>query len=181
MFCVKFENINKPYFGYIKPYNGVRDNTTYSTTYFLPSMIDGIKYENNLQGNIVRHKLQFDRDGMSKELTSTILECGKWENGEFNRFPSIHNRYKLVNPVVYLLFDNKDDAEKMYQQHIYCGQTEYMIYPSEIFEISEEEFNSIEGVETFETDEHDPNSFFCGFNRFKDNKKMFITIKKTVA
>ena len=81
----------------------------------------------------------------------------------------------LVNPVIYLGFDSKEIADKMCNNVIYGGRMEYSLYSGDIEEMTEDEFNAITGVETFPA-EDDITSIFCGFNRYKNNEKMYIKI-----
>ena len=182
MYCVKFENAIKPYFGFFRPYNAVRDNETYSLTYLPPSVLNGI--ENSLDiplGSIVRHKLTFNKGKMDKELVKTTYGT-KWidkkpyistiEGG----LSGFHIKHALINPVMVFGFGSREAAEVAYNSTIYAGQMEYMIYPSgKIFELTEEEFDALPGVETFESDE---NGVDCGFNRFKNNEPMFVDINR---
>lgn len=193
MYCIKYSNRNAdgnfgtPYTGFFKPYNAVRDlNGTYSLTYLPPSVINGI--ENWLeipQGSILRHKLTFDKNGMTRELVKTTYGV-YWKNGkEFKCFvvdKSGNKQYDgmcikhcLVNPEIIFAFDTKEHAEIAAKTTIFLGQMEYIIYPQDdIKEMSEEEFDKLPGVETFQCEEN--NGVFCGFNRFKNNEKQFVEI-----
>lgn len=186
MYCIKFGPINGIKYGFIKPYNAVRDSKTYSLTYIIPSMIDGIIHEHGLKGKILRHKLTFE--GMT---TNDFKKCHVFndldknaENGVFTEViksdmsMNTHERHSLINPTLTLAFESKEDAEQMYTETIYIGQSEYFIYPVEFFEATDEEFNQIEGVESFATDEDDECGFYCGNNRLKDNQPMYIKIDR---
>ena len=186
LYCVKFGNSKNsvPYFGFIKPYTGVRDIETYSTTYLPTSLINGIENYMEIPFNsIVRHKLIFSKYGQSKEMVKTSNGTIWYKNNIYERdvdnkgFNFIHYKHCLINPEIIFAFTDKSLAEIAHSTTIYLGQTEYIIYPEgEIFEITEEEFNKLEGVETFPSDKE--NGIFCGFNRFNNNQKQYITINR---
>lgn len=81
----------------------------------------------------------------------------------------------LVNPVIYLGFESKEIADKMRNNVIYGGRMEYSLYSGDVEEMTEKEFDTITGVEAFPA-EDDITSIFCGFNRYKNNEKMYIKI-----
>lgn len=186
MYCVKFGSRSAIKYGFIKPYNAVRDDETYSLTYITPSMLDGIIHEHELKGRILRHKLTFDgmtKNDYKKSRVFNDLDHDS-NNGVFSEVidddvqMSPHTRHSLINPTLTLVFELKEDAEQMCTETIYIGQSEYYIYPIEEFEISEDEFNELEGVESFITDEDDEFGFYCGNNRLKDNTPMYIKLKR---
>ena len=180
LYCVKYGE-DSMRFGFIKPYNAVRDGETYSLTYLTPSMLDGIKHEHFLKGNIVRHKLTFDgmtENDFKKSRVFDDFDCEnpfvkkeKWKT-------NTHKRRSLKNPTIILAFDNKEDAEQMFTETIYVGQSEYIIYQKDMFILSDDEFDSIPGVETFQTDENDLDGFYCGNNRLKNNERMYIKVDR---
>lgn len=192
VYCIKFGRLksHKPYWGYIHPWNGVRDMETYSLTYLPPSFIDGVADRLGVKRDNIRHKLMFDLNGMHMDQLKAIVYLEKGR-----RSHNIHKRHELVNPTLVLGFDNKEDAEKALQQVIYFGQNEYPVYPIpfdeeecnyicpniptvEIVSMTEEEFNGLKGVETFLSDEDDQFSIYCGNNRQRNNERMFITISR---
>lgn len=180
IYCVKYGYPTKPYYGFIKPWNGVRDEETFSLTYIPPSFFDGLKYTFNFKGSIVRHKLTFDLNGMSSEQN-----VRKVYTKDESKQRTIHTRHELVNPEIVLGFDNKDDAEYMSTQCIFFGQNIYRLCPIAmndgcgfVTEMTQDEFNNIEGVETFLSDKDDPESFYCGNNRQKGNERMYIKIER---
>lgn len=180
MYCVKYENSIKPYFGFIRPYNAVRDSKSYSLTYLPPSVIDGITEFLELSGKIVRHKLLFYPHSMDREMVK-IPSCLKKDES------TIYERYCLINPELILGFELYDDALIASKTPIYLGQSEFIIYPSlnfdrnnnsPIVEVSDNDFTNLVGVETFQTDKDDYETIFCGFNRFRNNEKMLIKIDR---
>ena len=187
MFCVRFENMVKPYFGFFRPYNAVRDIETYSLTYLTPSILNGM--EENMEipmGSIVRHKLTFSKERMDRELVKTAygtiwkngkeLKCFVIDKNGNKQYNGAHIKHALINPAMVLGFKDKESAEVASKSTLYLGQTEYLIYPATgVFEMTEENFDELPGVETFESDE---DGIDCGFNRFKENKPMYVKIER---
>lgn len=175
MYCIKYKNIIKPYFGFISPWNSVRDDETYSQTYLTPSMLNGIEEELQLpMGSIIRHKLIFDSASIG---IMEQIKTPKYYKGGVNT--SIHKRHYLINPEIILAFNTKEEAEYALQYTIYLGQLEFTIAPDVEFGVkvySEEEFDNLSGVETFSTNEEE--GFFCGVNRFKDYTPMYINLTR---
>lgn len=174
IYTVKFENKIKPYFGFIKPWNSVRDGETWSLTYLPPSFIDGIKDFLNIENNIIRHKLIFDKNGMTRTFTKAVVYDNKNKHSATNYI--VH---ELVNPVLILGFETKEDAEYALTKDLYVGRVQYPIYGNADFGIQElttEEFDNLEGVETFVSNEDDENAIYVGNNRQKNNERMYINL-----
>lgn len=192
MYCVRFKN-SLCSVGYIRPWNSVRDGETYSLTYLIPSMIDGIKKELVCKGNIVRHKLRFN--GMTSELfKSPMLESYEIDGkGKVKRYikreAAVSTIHQLCCPEIILGFDNLDDAITASENTIYVGQTQYEVYPVSFYdnddedniivEMGDDEFSKLRGTETFVTDKEDENGIYCGNNRFRNNERMYIRIVRT--
>ena len=173
LYCIKYGNPIKPYCGYIKPWNGVRDEETWSLTYCTPSMIDGIAKRLVLNNNICRHKLTFDLNGMHLEQNRRMV----YDKDKDAR--TIHKRHCLVHPELTLAFETREDAELALTQTILFGQNVYILYPvSKIIECTESEFDLFYGVETFLCEETEPNSIYCGNNRLRNNERMYIKIHR---
>lgn len=174
IFCVEFSNMIKPYYGYIKPWNGVRDDETYSLTYLPPSFINGIEEELKINGHIVRHKLTFDKSNMGEDLKKCIVYL---KNDYITH--TIHKRHTLINPKIILGFDNYEDAKYALTQPLYFGQNIYPIYGNiefGIVEMTNDEFSKLDGVETILTDENDDDAIYVGNNRQRNNERMFVRI-----
>lgn len=172
--------LGTPWFAFFKPWNAVRDSETYSLTYLTPSVINGIEYENGLpMDSIVRSKLSFRTDGMDENSiaasTNHLGGRGKNKNVTVSDTINTHKLHALVNPVIYLCFDKIECAKVLSDNCIYGGRFEYPLYSGEVEDITEDEFDSIPGVETFKTNE-EMMSIFCGFNRYKNNEKMYVNI-----
>ena len=194
MYCVRFKS-DVCGVGYIRPWNSVRDGETYSLTYIPTSFIDGIELENNLSGKILRHKLRFN--GMTKELfvgeerNGLVLKGNKKYKYVKTRSHGITIIHQLSCPEIILGFEKLEDAEIMAKSCIYVGQTQYIIYPvnfsdededidgTVVVELTDEEFSSLSGTETFASTEDDEDAIYCGNNRQKNNEKMYIRIVRT--
>lgn len=166
-------------FGFIKPWTAVRDGETYSQQFLTPSILEGIEKklfpellnEKSIQ-KIVRHKLHYDAISLQQEQTQTRgWEYKKSEKRMF-RSLSILKRGIMINPVLYLAFVKKEEAEIAATQHICLCRNEDVMFPSEqIFCLPEQEFEQIEGFELrFGESEQ---SFLVGFNRFNENNPMY--------
>ena len=186
LFCVRFKG-NPCSVGYLRPWNSVRDGETYSLTYLIPSNIDGIKDELKCQRNIIRHKLRFN--GMTEEfIKSPEIRYSQKGKDKLKRKSGISVIHQICNPEIILGFENPDDANRAATQTLYVGQTQYEIYPTTfedddkdkdrlVVELSEDEFDKLRGTETFKTDKE--HGVYCGNNRYHDNERMYITIKRT--
>ena len=78
----------------------------------------------------------------------------------------------MLDPVLYLAFNNQADAETASKQHIcLCRHEDVMLPDSEIIELEEDQFAELEGFELRfgESDQ----SFLVGYNRFDNNKPMY--------
>lgn len=166
-------------FGFIKPWTAVRDGETYSQQFLTPSILEGIEKklfpellnEKSIQ-KIVRYKLHYDAISLQQEQTQTRgWEYKKSEKRMF-RSLSILKRGVMINPILYLAFAKKEEAEVAATQHICLCRNEDVIFPSEqIFCLTEQEFQQIEGFELrFGESEQ---SFLVGFNRFNENNPMY--------
>lgn len=170
--------VYKGSFGYIKPWTAVRDGETFSQQFLTPSIIEGIEKKlfpellgvNGEIKKIMRHKLSYAAIDSQQEVTQTR----GWKVGknQMTRARSILKRGVMLDPVLYLGFHNKADAEKAVKQHIcLCRNEDVMLPCPEIKEISEEEFNLFDGFELrFGESEQ---SFLVGYNRFDGGKPMY--------
>ena len=165
-------------FGFIKPWTAVRDGETFSQQFLTPSIIEGMEKKLfpetlNLNGQItkiIRHKLSYSAIDSQQEITQT--RGWKVTKKEMSRERSILKRGVMLDPVLYLAFDNRTDAEIASTQHIcLCRNEDVMLPDGEIIELSEEQFAELEGFELrFGESEQ---SFLVGYNRFDNNKPMY--------
>lgn len=169
-------------FGFIKPWTAVRDSETFSQQFLTPSIVEGIEkklfpelLKEEFMGNIMkirRHKLTYQAISKQTEVTQTRgLEIKKKEK-YIDRPTSILTRGILLNPDLYLAFNNLVDAQIVSKQHICLCRNEDILLPNAtILEFTEQEFSQISGFELrFGESE---NSFMVGYNRFDNVKEMY--------
>lgn len=177
-------------FGFIKPWTAVRDSETYSQQFLTPSILAGIERKlfpellNSDFGiyKIRRHRLTYQQISQQQEQTQPRgwNAKGTVRNRTYERPYSILTRGVMVNPVFFLAFGTKEDAERASSQHICLARNEDMLYPQdEIIEVSEEEFDTNEemfyGFELIP--ERTEKSFLVGYNRLDENKPMYGWLK----
>lgn len=177
-------------FGFIKPWTAVRDSETYSQQFLTPSILAGIERKlfpellNSDFGiyKIRRHRLTYQQISQQQEQTQPRgwNTKGTVRNRSYERPYSILTRGVMVNPVLFLAFGTKEDAERASSQHICLARNEDILYPQdEIIEVLEEEFDTNE--EMFYGFEFIPEktekSFLVGYNRLDENKPMYGWLK----
>lgn len=176
MYVVKYSGK----FGFIKPWTAVRDGETFSQQFLTPSIIEGIEKKLfpellEVRGRIqkiVRHKLRYDAMDSQQEQTQTR----GWEYKKAKRYyireRSILKRTVMINPVLYLAFEDKQDAAKASKEHIcLCRNEDIMLPDEDVMTLSEHEFDALNGFELrFGESEH---SFLVGYNRFDGANPMY--------
>ena len=186
MYVVKYSGP----FGFIKPWTAVRDIETFSQQFLTPSIVEGIEKKLfpellNSQGihKIKRYRLTYL--GLSHQQEQTQPRgikqkpekiTKKTKVVEYSRTKSILTRVVLVEPTLYLCFNNKTDAEYAYKQHICLCRNEDILFPEDkVIEASEDEFDNPNGdYSGFELKfEENKSSFIVGYNRFNYNKPMY--------
>lgn len=175
-------------FGFIKPWTAVRDGETFSQQFLTPSIIEGIEKKlfpelltnNGCINKIQRHKLSFSAISMQAEVTQTrgitklpnsnLGTRGTWKNGNINFTPI--TRGIMLDPILYLAFNSKTDAENAAKQHIcLCRNEDVMLPDAEVYEFTDEEFAELNGFELRFGDSEQ--SFLVGYNRFNNGKPMY--------
>ncbi len=178
-------------FGFIKPWTAVRDSETYSQQFLTPSIITGIERklfpellrdDNGEIKKIFGHRLRYKQISQQQEQVQPRgwNEKGTKNNKSYERPYAILIRGVMIEPVLFLAFRNLEDADVAVKQHICLARNEDILYPSgEILEVSKEEFDTDEelfaGFELIL--EKNAQSFLVGYNRYKQNEKMFGYIK----
>lgn len=167
-------------FGFVKPWTAVRDGETYSQQFLTPSIIEGIEKKlfsemlltKGVIKKITRHKLQYSSISVQQEQTQTRGWEVKKQEKLMIRNQSILKRGVMINPILYLAFGNKLDAETASKQHICLCRNEDVLLPDDkIIEQSEAQFAEIDGFELRFGDLEQ--SFLVGYNRFDENKPMY--------
>lgn len=186
MYIVKYTG----QFAFIKPWTAVRDEETFSQQFLTPSMVAGIERKlfpellTEKYGiyKIKRHRLSYSQVSSQQEQTQPRgwNEKGHGKNKEYFRPYAILKRGVLLNPVLFLAFNTKADAEIAQTQHICLARNEDILYATdEIIEATEEEFDMNEelfkGYELiFEKGEE---SFMVGYNRLNNDEAMYGRLK----
>jgi hypothetical protein len=168
-------------FGFIKPWTAVRDSETFSQQFLTPSIVEGIEKKLfpellSVSGikKIKGHRLSFSQVSGQQEQIQTRgwNSTKKGKQILFERPNGILIRGVLLNPILHLAFESKNDAEIAFKQHICLSRNEDILFPSEIieadinrFETDESIFNGFELV--FEKTEK---SFLVGYNRLSSEK-----------
>jgi hypothetical protein len=177
-------------FGFIKPWTAVRDSETYSQQFLTPSIIAGIErklFSETLFSDfntckIKRHRLTYQQISQQQEQTQPRgwNVKGTVQNRSYERPYAILIRGVMVNPVLYLAFEDYEDAEHAAKQHICLARNEDILYPNqEVLEVTEEEFdNNDEVFYGFELIlEKNEKSFMVGYNRMNNNQPMYGWLK----
>ena len=158
-------------FGFIKPWTAVRDSKTFSQQFLTPSIIEGIRQKLEVS-SIFRHKLTYSGISVQQEQTQTRGWEKKSQIKMMVRNQSILERGVMIDPILYLAFENIEDAGKSAAQHICLCRNEDILLPDvEIFEMEDVDFDQLAGFE-LRFGENDK-SFLVGFNRFDDTKPMY--------
>ena len=169
--------IYKGQFGFIKPWTAVRDSETYSQQFLTPSIIEGIEKELFPEllkekgiHKIKRHRLKYD--GMDPQLEVTQSRGFIFSKNIGMRDHSVITRVVLLNPQLYLAFNNFEDAQEASWQHITLCRNEDLMFPNpDILEMTEDEFEQLPGFELrFGESEQ---SFLVGYNRYNNNEPMY--------
>ncbi|WP_231955246.1 hypothetical protein [Aquiflexum balticum] len=140
-------------FGFIKPWTAVRDSETFSQQFLTPSIVEGIEKKLfpellNETGllKIKGHRLSYSQITNQQEVIQTRgwNSTRKGSHYLFDRPNAIIMRGLLHNPQLYLAFENKDDAQNAFSQHICLCRNEDILFPQEIVETTKAEFESNE-------------------------------------
>lgn len=158
-------------FGFIKPWTAVRDSETFSQQFLTPSIVEGLRQKLEVE-KVNRHKLTYDSISRQQEVTHT-------RGWQYYRTKKLHQRDRsilirgiMLNPDLYLAFENEADAQKATRQHICLCRNEDILLPEEnIRQMSENDFDMVPGFE-LRFGEND-RSFLVGFDRFNQSQPMY--------
>jgi hypothetical protein len=174
-------------FGFIKPWTAVRDIETFSQQFLTPSIVEGIEkklFPELLEKpgiyKIRRHRLTYI--GLSHQQEQTQPRgikqkpekiTKKTKAVEFSRSRSILTRVVLIEPSLFLCFDNEADAKNAGTQHICLCRNEDILLPDDqVIKVSKEQFEKDYNGFELRFEEND-NSFIVGYNRFNNGTPMF--------
>ncbi|HOH23701.1 MAG: hypothetical protein KBB20_05920 [Bacteroidales bacterium] len=177
-------------FGFIKPWTAVRDSETYSQQFLTPSIIEGIEkklfpellHKTGKILKIVRYRLNYCGIDMQQERTRSKGEFEKEKKTDSlgrtyytAKNMGVITRGVLLQPNLYLAFKDEQDANNAFAQTICLCRNEDLLFPEILTEMSEEDFDKIDG---FELETSSPESGFkVGYNRFDDFAEMFGELK----
>lgn len=181
-YTVKYSGL----FGFIKPWTAVRDSETFSQQFLTPSIVEGIEKklfpellnESGIK-KIMRHRLFYSQINQQQEVIQTRgwNSTRKGKRFLFDRPKAILIRGILLEPVLHLVFSTIVDAEIASKQHICLCRNEDILLPSEVIEVSEDEFDNEERFHGYElVFEKTQDAFHVGYNRLT-NEPMFGWLK----
>lgn len=173
-------------FGFIKPWTAVRDSETFSQQFLTPSIIQGIEKklfpelldQSGIIQKVIRHRINYCGIDVQQERT--------WSKGGFQKEKKkdsmgreyyiaknlgIINRGIMINPNLYLAFQDGLDAKRAFTQTICLCRNEDLIFPESLLEMNLEEFNQISGFELIFSTEKD--GLKVGHNRYNNANEMF--------
>lgn len=172
-------------FGFIKPWTAVRDSETFSQQFLTPSIVEGIEKKLFPElltkigiKKILRHRLSYTQVIQQQEVIQTRgwNYTKKGKQFLFERPKAILIRGVLLNPILFLAFATKEDAEIAFQQHICLCRNEDILLPIVLQEVSKENFDVNEEFSGYELlFENTDNSFQVGYNR-QTKEPMFGSI-----
>lgn len=177
-------------FGFIKPWTAVRDSETYSQQFLTPSIIEGIEKKifpellskSGRVLKIVSYRLNYCGIDSQQERTWSKgkLETEKKTDSLGRTYYLIKNmgiitRGVLLNPNLYLAFNDKADAERAFTQTICLCRNEDLLFPESLEEMDKATFDEIEGFELVLSSAED--GFKVGYNRFDAGSEMFGSLK----
>lgn len=180
LYVVKYEGP----FGFIKPWTAVRDSETFSQQFLTPSIVEGMEKKLfpellKIKGiqKIKRHRLNYLGIDIQQERTWSKggFKVSK-KKGKYADNRAILNRGVMLEPHLYLAFEDKEDAKKAMTEHLCLCRNEDVMFPTELSEISEIEFDIIDGFELlFDGDQN--MMFKVGHNRFDGTSEMYGQLK----
>lgn len=182
-YVVKYEGP----FGFIKPWTAVRDSETYSQQFLTPSIIEGMEkklFPELLRdettfgkvSKIKRYRLNYQGLDMQQERTWSKggIDIYK-DKGIYKTNLGILMRGVMLNPHLYLAFENDNEASVAMTQTLCLCRNEDLIFPMEKIEVSINDFDGIDGFELIFTDSQ--KGFKVGHNRFDNASEMFGELK----
>ncbi len=178
-------------FGFIKPWTAVRDSETFSQQFLTESILTGI--ERKLFPELLKkppgiyyiksYRLSYDQiSGQQEQIQTRGWNSTRQKDSKamlFERPTAIIIRGIMINPVLLVAFEDKELAEEAIKQHVCLCRNEDILFPEEIIEVGQDEYESdigrFAGFElVFEKNEK---SFLTGYNRQKNNEPMYGWLK----
>ncbi|WP_223271794.1 hypothetical protein [Algoriphagus ratkowskyi] len=125
---------------------------------------------------IKRYRLNYQ--GINGQLERTWSKGGfssNKEKGIYKTNLGVLNRGVMLNPNLYLAFQNRKDAEIAFTQTLCLCRNEDLIFPESLEEIEDDKFDEINGFELIFTEAE--SGFKVGHNRFENASEMFGELK----
>lgn len=162
-------------FGFIKPWTAVRDSETFSQQFLTPSIVEGIEKklfpellcEIGIK-KIVRHRLSYAQINQQQEVIQTRgwNSTRKGKQFLFDRPTAILIRGVLLEPILHVAFERKEDAEVAFKQHVCLCRNEDILMPAELTEVSVNAFDSSDRYSGYELIfENNDQAFQVGYHR----------------
>lgn len=176
-------------FGFIKPWTAVRDSETFSQQFLTPSVLAGMErklfpellHEPFGIYRIKRHRLAYQQISMQQEQVQPRgwNKVGRQNERRYERPYAVMTRGVLLHPTLQFAFDNRQNAETAFAQHICLGRNEDILFPEDITETTEEAFdNDEEHFAGFELVlEKNEKAFLVGYNRYNEGELMYGWLK----
>jgi hypothetical protein len=182
MFVVKYSGA----FGFIKPWTAVRDSETFSQQFLTPSIVEGMEkklfpelLKEEFNGKIIkikRYRLNYQGIDVQQEKTWSKGGINVYKDkGQYKTNLGILNRGVMLNPNLYLAFENEEDANQAATQTICLCRNEDLMFPEVVFECDLSKFDEIDGFELIFSNAE--NGFKVGHNRFDNAVEMFGKLK----
>ncbi|PZX51582.1 hypothetical protein LV84_03739 [Algoriphagus ratkowskyi] len=179
-------------FGFIKPWTAVRDGgnpgeiNTMTQQFLTPSILEGMEkklfpelLKPEYWGRILKIKrYRLNYQGINGQLERTWSKGGfssNKEKGIYKTNLGVLNRGVMLNPNLYLAFQNRKDAEIAFTQTLCLCRNEDLIFPESLEEIEDDKFDEINGFELIFTEAE--SGFKVGHNRFENASEMFGELK----
>lgn len=158
-------------FGFIKPWTAVRDGETFSQQFLTPSIVEGMRQKLGVTA-IARHKITYLSLSKQQEVTQAKSWKYKSREKEMVRSTAIIDRHVMVEPTLYLAFEEAHDAQIAATQHLCLCRNEDIVFPEPtIQQMTPEQFDLLDGFELrFEKNDA---AFLVGYNRFENNAPMY--------
>jgi hypothetical protein len=172
------------HFGFIKPWTAVRDSETFSQQFLTPSIVEGMEkklfpklLDKKGIRKIKRHRLNYMGIDVQQERTWSKggFKASK-DKGKYKTNLAIINRGVMLQPFLYLAFEDEKDAIAAMSQHICLCRNEDVMLPTEIIKLPKGEFDTIPGFELLFRG--NKNSMFkVGHNRYDMASEMYGQLK----
>lgn len=164
-------------FAFMKPPSATRNKYTKSDTFLSPSTQEGIRRKLGVS-NILRHRLQcFGVRDIQEEAKAPNYGQPDLPQIKRKKEKGVQKNGVLLYPKLFLALPSEQDALCASENHILLSRQEYILLPERIdgkfvVEMTDKEFDSIEGWEFFSTG--NSLDMFVGVDRYTNEKSLGI-------